>query len=60
MFQKLKLLNAEQYKSKHKEMYENWNGHVENHKDLYDPNASGSWQNKLVGLPDYVTKKHRC
>lgn len=53
---KLELLNADQYKSKHKEMYENWNGHVENHKDLYDPNASGSWQNKLVGLPDYVTK----
>lgn len=52
----LKLLNAEEYKSKHKEMYENWNNHVENHQDIYDPQGNGSWRNRLANLPDYVTK----
>ncbi|MDD4416836.1 MAG: TonB-dependent receptor [Proteiniphilum sp.] len=52
----LKLLNAEEYKSKHKEMYENWNNHVENHQDIYDPRGNGSWRNRLANLPDYVTK----
>lgn len=52
----LELLNAEEYKSKHKEMYENWNNHVANHKDIYDPQDNGAWKNRLVNLPDYVTK----
>lgn len=52
----LKLLNAEQYKSKHKEMFENWNGHVENHKEIYDPSGSGAWQNSIASLPEYVTR----
>lgn len=52
----LELLNADEYKSKHKEMYENWNNHVANHKDIYDPQDNGAWKNRLVNLPDYVTK----
>ncbi|MEA5043331.1 MAG: TonB-dependent receptor [Petrimonas sp.] len=52
----LELLNADEYKSKHKEMYENWNSHVANHKDIYDPQDNGAWKNRLVNLPDYVTK----
>ncbi|NCC10005.1 MAG: TonB-dependent receptor [Bacteroidia bacterium] len=53
---KMETLNAEQYKSMHKQMYENWNAHVENHKDVYDPAGDGSWQGKLASLPDYITK----
>lgn len=53
---KMETLNAEQYKSMHKQMYENWNAHVENHKDVYDPAGDGSWQGKLANLPDYITK----
>lgn len=52
---KLELLNAEQYKMKHREMYQNWNDHVENHKDLYDPANNGAWQGKQMSFPDYVT-----
>ncbi len=49
----LKLLNAEEYKSKHKEMYENWNNHVENHQDIYDPPRAmdlgeTDWQTFLI------------
>lgn len=54
---KLEMLNANQYKSKHKEMFENWNDHVSKHKDIYDPNNTGAWQNSLASLPDYVTKE---
>ncbi|WP_373843326.1 TonB-dependent receptor plug domain-containing protein, partial [Bacteroides heparinolyticus] len=32
---KLDLLNADQYKKVHTQMYENWNSHVENHKSQY-------------------------
>lgn len=53
---RLEMLNASQYKAKHKEMFENWNDHVSKHKDIYDPNNSGAWQNNLSTLPDYVTK----
>lgn len=52
---KLELLNASEYKSKHKEMFENWNTHVESHKEIYDPGNSGAWRNSLVSLPAYVS-----
>ena len=52
---KLDLLNSEEYKYMHQQMYNNWNGHVENHKAQYDPRNNGAWQNKLVSLPNYVT-----
>lgn len=52
---KLELLNASEYKAKHKEMFDNWNYHVENHKEIYDPSNTGAWQNSLVSLPAYIT-----
>jgi tonB-linked outer membrane protein, susC/ragA family len=52
---KLELLNAEEYKAMHKQMYENWNSHVANHKDLYDPRNNGAWKDKLIDLPAYIT-----
>ncbi len=52
----LDMLNAEEYKSVHAEMYNNWNAHVENNKAMYDPSGSGAWQNQLVTLPEYITK----
>lgn len=52
---KLDLLNAEEYKYVHKQMYENWNQHVENHKAQYDPKDNGAWQNQLVSLKSYIT-----
>lgn len=53
---KLEMLNADEYKSVHKQMYDNWNSHVSNHKDLYDPLGEGKWQNSLLSLPDYISK----
>ncbi len=53
---KLELLNAEEYKTVHKQMYDNWNAHVAKHQDLYDPRGTGAWQNQLVDLPAYITK----
>lgn len=43
---KLDLLNAEQYKKVHTQMYENWNAHVINHKSQYDPKGNGAWENR--------------
>lgn len=54
---KLDLLNAEQYKAVHKQMYENWNGHVMNHKAQYDPKNNGAWQNQIIDLKPYITKE---
>lgn len=51
----LKMLNADQYKQVHGQMYDNWNRHVENHKEQYDPEGSGAWRNSLLTLPQYIT-----
>ena len=51
----LEFLNADQYKQVHKQMYDNWNSHVTNHKSQYDPKGNGAWQNSLVNLPAYIT-----
>ena len=53
---KLDMLNATEYQSKHKDMYDNWNLHVESNKNIYDPNNSGAWQNSIMSLPAYITK----
>lgn len=53
---KLKMLNAEQYKQVHGQMYENWNSHVERHQSQYDPEGSGAWRNSLLTLPAYITQ----
>lgn len=53
---KLDLLNAEQYKNVHTQMYENWNAHVMNHKPQYDPKGNGAWKNQLLELEPYMTK----
>lgn len=53
---KLELLNAEQYKAVHKQMYENWNGHVTSHKAQYDPKNNGAWTDQLMELKPYITK----
>ena len=52
---KLEMLNASEYKASHRDMYENWNKHVEGNKGIYDPNSSGAWQNSLASLPAYIT-----
>lgn len=51
----METLNAQEYKDMHKQMYENWNQHVENHQDIYDPKGDGSWASKQVSLPAYIT-----
>ncbi|VFB13314.1 TonB-dependent receptor plug [Bacteroides heparinolyticus] len=53
---KLELLNADQYKKVHTQMYENWNSHVENHKSQYDPKSNGAWKKQLLELEPYMTK----
>lgn len=52
---KMEMLNADEYKTMHRNMYENWNGHVENHKAQYDPQGTGAWQNRQLALPAYIT-----
>lgn len=49
----LKMLNADEYKQVHKQMYDNWNSHVENHKANY---GGDSWSNSLLPLPAYITE----
>lgn len=49
----LKMLNADEYKQVHKQMYDNWNSHVENHKVNY---GGDSWSNSLLPLPAYITE----
>ncbi|MCF2708482.1 SusC/RagA family TonB-linked outer membrane protein [Bacteroides pyogenes] len=51
----LDLLNADEYKEVHKQMYENWNSHVELHKAQYDPEGKGAWKNQLVDMKPYIT-----
>ena len=53
---KLDLLNAEQYKKVHTQMYENWNAHVINHKSQYDPKGNGAWEKQILELEPYMTK----
>lgn len=53
---KMEMLNADEYKRVHQQMYENWNSHVSNHQAQYDPNATGVWKNRLITPPPYVTK----
>ncbi|WP_373828403.1 SusC/RagA family TonB-linked outer membrane protein, partial [Bacteroides heparinolyticus] len=53
---KLDLLNADQYKKVHTQMYENWNSHVENHKSQYDAENKGVWEKQLLKLEPYMTK----
>jgi len=53
---KMEMLNADEYKQVHQQMYENWNGHVANHQTQYDPNGTGVWRDRLISLPAYVTK----
>ncbi len=53
---KLDLLNADQYKKVHTQMYENWNSHVENHKSQYDAENKGVWKQQLLELEPYMTK----
>lgn len=52
---KLEMLDADEYKQVHKQMYDNWNSHVANNKNLYDPEDKGDWQNSLLSTPAYVT-----
>lgn len=52
---KFKMLNAEQYKQVHGQMYDNWNKHVELHQNQYDPSGSGQWQNSLLSSPAYIS-----
>ena len=49
----LKMLNADEYKQVHKQMYDNWNSHVENHKANY---GGDSLSNSLLPLPAYITE----
>ena len=53
---KLELLNADQYKQVHRQMYDNWNAHVEKHPEIYDPSGTGAWTNSLLSLPAYITE----
>ena len=53
---KLDLLNAEQYKKVHTQMYENWNAHVINHKSQCDPKGNGAWEKQILELEPYMTK----
>ena len=46
---KMEFLNADEYKQVHRQMYENWNGHVDKHMDIYDESSK-------LSLPDYITK----
>ena len=46
---KMEFLNADEYKQVHRQMYENWNGHVGKHMDIYDESSK-------LSLPDYITK----
>ncbi len=54
---KLELLNAEEYKTVHKQMYDNWNSHVANHQSQYDPKGNGAWQSQLLSYEPYMTKE---
>lgn len=49
---RLEMLNADEYKKVHSQMYENWNSHVERHQDTYGE----GWQNSLLSLPAYITE----
>lgn len=53
---KLDLLNADEYKKVHTQMYENWNEHVTKHQAQYDPKGNGAWESKLLALEPYMTK----
>lgn len=53
---KLEMLDANEYKQVHGQMYDNWNSHVAAHANQYDPSGSGQWQNSLLNLPAYVTE----
>lgn len=52
---KFKMLNADEYKQVHGQMYDNWNNHVTLHQNQYDPSGSGQWQNSLLNSPAYIT-----
>ncbi|MFI3321270.1 MAG: TonB-dependent receptor [Rikenellaceae bacterium] len=52
----LDLLDADEYKEVHAQMYNNWNSHVESHQSQYDPSGTGAWTSKLISLPEYITK----
>lgn len=52
---KFKMLNADEYKQVHGQMYDNWNKHVTLHQNQYDPSGSGQWQNSLLSSPAYIT-----
>lgn len=50
---KLEMLDADEYKQVHKQMYDNWNSHVTNYKENY---GGEKWENSLLGLPAYITE----
>lgn len=50
---KLEMLNADEYKTVHKQMYDNWNQHVANHKDVY---GGDNFANSQLSLPAYITE----
>lgn len=52
---KFKMLNSDEYKQVHGQMYDNWNKHVTLHQNQYDPSGSGQWQNSLLSSPAYIT-----
>lgn len=52
---RLEMLDADEYKSVHTQMYNNWNSHVMNHPEIYDPDGTGSFENSLLTLPEYLS-----
>lgn len=50
---RLEMLDADEYKQVHKQMYDNWNSHVANYKENY---GGDDWKNSLLNLPDYITQ----
>ena len=52
---KLEMLDADAYKQVHSQMYDNWNMHVEKHKDIYDPQGESAWQNSQLQAPAYIS-----
>lgn len=52
---RLEMLNASEYRQVHTAMYQNWNSHVTNNKDIYGE----GWEESLLSLPAYLDKGNR-
>ncbi len=49
----LEMLDANEYKDVHRQMYDNWNNHVANHRDIY---GGDNYVNSQLSLPAYITE----